>query len=103
MSSSDFFSFGFGSQLSPATRFTFADWSVRSFQSSSLESLNSYTGSLGTQFSVFDTPLHYNFKEAVSFELDHRDDLRFESSRSDRPLFISIFSVPRESPETDST
>ncbi|KAL7415245.1 glycoside hydrolase superfamily [Mrakia frigida] len=37
---------------------------VGEFWKDSLESLKSYTGSLGTQFSVFDTPLHYNFKEA---------------------------------------
>ncbi|KIO30364.1 glycoside hydrolase family 13 protein [Tulasnella calospora MUT 4182] len=29
-----------------------------------LESLNAYLDRLGQQFSVFDTPLHYNFKEA---------------------------------------
>jgi hypothetical protein len=37
---------------------------VGEFWKDSLDSLNSYTDSLGTQFSVFDTPLHYNFKEA---------------------------------------
>ncbi|KAG9049562.1 hypothetical protein FS837_009900 [Tulasnella sp. UAMH 9824] len=37
---------------------------VGEFWKDSLDSLNAYLDKLGQQFSVFDTPLHYNFKEA---------------------------------------
>ncbi|KAG9018168.1 hypothetical protein FRB90_012012 [Tulasnella sp. 427] len=37
---------------------------VGEFWKDSLESLNNYLDRLDQQFSVFDTPLHYNFKEA---------------------------------------
>ncbi|EJD53851.1 putative alpha-amylase [Auricularia subglabra TFB-10046 SS5] len=40
-------------------------FAVGEFWKDSLESLEKYLDSLGTQFSVFDTPLHYNFKEAA--------------------------------------
>nr|AOC97452.1 alpha-amylase [Flammulina velutipes] len=39
-------------------------FAVGEFWKDSLEDLDAYLDSLGTQFSVFDTPLHYNFKEA---------------------------------------
>jgi alpha-amylase len=39
-------------------------FAVGEFWKDSLESLDSYLSDLGTQFSVFDAPLHYNFKEA---------------------------------------
>ncbi|KAJ7598458.1 alpha-amylase [Mycena floridula] len=39
-------------------------FAVGEFWKDSLESLEKYLNSLGTQFSVFDAPLHYNFKEA---------------------------------------
>ncbi|ESK92575.1 glucan -alpha-maltohexaosidase precursor [Moniliophthora roreri MCA 2997] len=39
-------------------------FAVGEFWKDSLEDLEAYLGSLGTQFSVFDAPLHYNFKEA---------------------------------------
>ncbi|KIY63156.1 glycoside hydrolase family 13 protein [Cylindrobasidium torrendii FP15055 ss-10] len=39
-------------------------FAVGEFWKDSLEDLESYLGSLETQFSVFDAPLHYNFKEA---------------------------------------
>jgi alpha-amylase len=37
---------------------------VGEFWKDSLDSLSGYVDALDTQFSVFDTPLHYNFKEA---------------------------------------
>lgn len=37
---------------------------VGEFWKDSLDSLSAYLGKFGQQFSVFDTPLHYNFKEA---------------------------------------
>ncbi|KAG8973215.1 hypothetical protein FRC05_009077, partial [Tulasnella sp. 425] len=37
---------------------------VGEFWKDSLDSLNAYLDRLGQQFSVFDTPLHYNFKKA---------------------------------------
>ncbi|EEB93016.1 hypothetical protein MPER_08387, partial [Moniliophthora perniciosa FA553] len=39
-------------------------FAVGEFWKDSLEDLEAYLGSLGTQFSVFDAPLHYKFKEA---------------------------------------
>ncbi|KAJ7636910.1 alpha-amylase [Roridomyces roridus] len=39
-------------------------FAVGEFWKDSLEDLEAYLDSLGTQFSVFDAPLHYNFKEA---------------------------------------
>ncbi|KAF8917380.1 putative alpha-amylase [Mucidula mucida] len=39
-------------------------FAVGEFWKDSLEDLEKYLDSLGTQFSVFDAPLHYNFKEA---------------------------------------
>ncbi len=29
-----------------------------------MDTINKYLDAMGTQFSVFDAPLHYNFKEA---------------------------------------
>jgi alpha-amylase len=39
-------------------------FAVGEFWKDSLDDLEAYLGSLGTQFSVFDAPLHYNFKAA---------------------------------------
>jgi len=39
-------------------------FAVGEFWKDSVDSLEGYLGSLETQFSVFDAPLHYNFKEA---------------------------------------
>ncbi|KAF5389701.1 hypothetical protein D9757_006050 [Collybiopsis confluens] len=39
-------------------------FAVGEFWKDSLEDLEEYLDALGTQFSVFDAPLHYNFKEA---------------------------------------
>ncbi|TDL24317.1 putative alpha-amylase [Rickenella mellea] len=41
-----------------------AMFAVGEFWKDSIEDLERYLGNLGTQFSVFDAPLHYNFKEA---------------------------------------
>jgi alpha-amylase len=39
-------------------------FAVGEFWKDSLWDINAYLNNLGTQFSVFDVPLHYNFKEA---------------------------------------
>ncbi|KAJ3899733.1 alpha-amylase [Lentinula edodes] len=39
-------------------------FAVGEFWKDSIEDLEEYLGALGTRFSVFDAPLHYNFKEA---------------------------------------
>ncbi|KZW03954.1 putative alpha-amylase [Exidia glandulosa HHB12029] len=49
-------------------------FAVGEFWKDSTESLDNYLNSLGTQFSVFDTPLHYKFKEAG--DAGHDYDLR---------------------------
>jgi alpha-amylase len=40
-------------------------FAVGEFWKDSVEALESYLNQLGTQFSVFDAPLHYNFKAAA--------------------------------------
>jgi len=42
----------------------FARLPVSQFWKDSLDSLHKYLDDMGDQFSIFDTPLHYNFKEA---------------------------------------
>ncbi|KAF8757223.1 Alpha amylase, catalytic domain [Rhizoctonia solani] len=49
-------------------------FAVGEFWKDSLEDINNYLNKLGTQFSVFDAPLHYNFKEAS--EAGNNFDLR---------------------------
>ncbi|KAG8896076.1 hypothetical protein FRC01_012021, partial [Tulasnella sp. 417] len=49
-------------------------WKDRQVHHDTLDSLNAYLDRLGQQFSVFDTPLHYNFKEAS--DLGENFDLR---------------------------
>ncbi|CAE6402173.1 unnamed protein product [Rhizoctonia solani] len=49
-------------------------FAVGEFWKDSLEDINNYLNKLGTQFSVFDAPLHYNFKEAS--EAENNYDLR---------------------------
>lgn len=49
-------------------------FAVGEFWKDSLGDINNYLDSLGTQFSVFDAPLHYNFKEAG--EAGNNYDLR---------------------------
>jgi len=39
-------------------------FAVGEFWKDSLDDLEAYLGALGTQFSIFDAPLHYNFKQA---------------------------------------
>lgn len=49
-------------------------FAVGEFWKDSLDDINAYLNKLGTQFSVFDAPLHYNFKEAG--EAGNNFDLR---------------------------
>jgi len=49
-------------------------FAVGEFWKDSLEDINNYLNKLETQFSVFDAPLHYNFKEAG--EAGNNFDLR---------------------------
>ncbi|KAJ1304692.1 hypothetical protein OPQ81_005831 [Rhizoctonia solani] len=49
-------------------------FAVGEFWKDSLDDINNYLNKLGTQFSVFDAPLHYNFKEAS--EAGNNFDLR---------------------------
>ncbi|CAE6419588.1 unnamed protein product, partial [Rhizoctonia solani] len=49
-------------------------FAVGEFWKDSLDDINNYLNKLGTQFSVFDAPLHYTFKEAG--ELGNNFDLR---------------------------
>jgi alpha-amylase len=37
---------------------------VGEFWKDDMDTINKYLDSMGTQFSVFDAPLHYNFKQA---------------------------------------
>jgi len=49
-------------------------FAVGEFWKDSIEDLDAYLSALGTQFSCFDTPLHYNFKQAGDQGVDY--DLR---------------------------
>ena len=49
-------------------------FAVGEFWKDSLGDIHNYLDNLGTQFSVFDAPLHYNFKEAG--EAGNNYDLR---------------------------
>ncbi|CAE6478931.1 unnamed protein product, partial [Rhizoctonia solani] len=51
-----------------------AMFAVGEFWKDSLEDINNYLNNLGTQFSVVDVPLHYNFKEAG--DSSNRFDMR---------------------------
>lgn len=46
-------------------------FSVGEFWKDSVGSLNSYIDKFGHQFSLFDTPLHYNFKAAAEAGRDY--------------------------------
>jgi alpha-amylase len=49
-------------------------FAVGEFWKDSVEDLDSYLNQLGTQLSIFDVPLHFNFKEAAERGPDY--DLR---------------------------
>lgn len=49
-------------------------FAVGEFWKDSLGDIEAYLNNMGTQFSVFDAPLHYNFKEAG--EAGNNYDLR---------------------------
>lgn len=79
--------------------------SIVNLSNNSLGELEAYLSALGTQFSLFDTPLHYNFKQAGDQGADYNLTQIFDNTIvQKRPIDSVCVSHPisAHSPHTHS-